>query len=287
MTYWGSKTSRMRAVVATAFFARSPPSSKTLSHLGVKIRSFQTYPSPVILIHWYPHYRSQGPRPKAQGPMANLTQPRLAKKELLNSTTWCSWSWDLSISILSILSILSPHLSSWNKFWNQPTQTQTQLLVFTIISTVRILFRFRNPNSMVVSAISSGFSWFHPFWRKGFAGAAVLYLPRSFLNGGLVLGMVTLETRWRRRVGWVGLGRTQWWTPQNPKWGNSKNHQNHPNIRYLGYHMIPKKLFLEISFFRDILPFLWRKRHETCRAVLPRQQSAFSSQCPWRNSSIA
>ena len=35
--------------------------------------------------------------------------------------------------------------------------------------------------------------------RKSFTGAAVLYLPRSFLNGGLLLGMVTLVP-WKRQL---------------------------------------------------------------------------------------
>ena len=39
--------------------------------------------------------------------------------------------------------------------------------------------------------------------RKGFTGAAVLYLPRSFLNGGLLLGMAILAL-WHKREGREG-----------------------------------------------------------------------------------
>lgn len=48
-----------------------------------------------------------------------------------------------------------------------------------------------------------GSSQFQPVLRKGFTGAAVLYLPRSFLNGGLMLGVATL-------VPWFGWARGGW-----------------------------------------------------------------------------
>ena len=105
--------------------------------------------------------------------------------------------------------------------------------------------------------------------RKSFTGAAVLYLPRSFLNGGLLLGMVTLVP-WKRQL--FAHGETfrydnVWYDEILACQKGIKPHilslfLQKMRHRYILHTDIFKKRDLAWSIFRSALWFLRTKHHK-------------------------